>query len=374
MKKILLLSCNTGEGHNSAAKAIAAEAVAEGLETEIADPLAFQSKRMKSAASSIYNGIIKSKPKLFGAIYKAGSLYSSTGLRSPVYFANSIYTGNLSGYLAENGFDCVVCTHLFGMEAMTALYNKGIPAIPSYGILTDYTCIPFFQETRLTGYFIPHEDLRAEMTEKGIPSEKIHATGIPIHPKFSVSVSKQEARKILGIPEQDKVCLIMTGGVGCETMLSLCDAFAMRQSEGISVYVLVGRNEDLRGKIETKYPSSMRIRAIPFTDRVSLYMNASDVMISKSGGLSSTEAAAAGIPLVHLMTIPGCETKNAEFFERHGMSLTAKTAYEAVDRAIFLIKDAGAAETMLQMQKKHCFPDAAKRVLRQIREEASRQA
>lgn len=127
MKKILLLSCNTGEGHNSAAKAIAAEAAAEGLETEIADPLAFQSGRMKSAASSIYNGIIKSKPKLFGAIYKAGSLYSSTGLRSPIYFANSIYTGNLSGYLAENGFDCVICTHLFGMEAMTALYNKGIP-------------------------------------------------------------------------------------------------------------------------------------------------------------------------------------------------------------------------------------------------------
>ena len=79
---------------------------------------------------------------------------------SPVYYANSKYAPGLREYIEGKGFDAVVSTHLFPMEALTAIRKKGGFNIPCYGVLTDYTCIPFFGETKLDGYFIPHEELR----------------------------------------------------------------------------------------------------------------------------------------------------------------------------------------------------------------------
>ncbi len=359
--KILLLSCATGEGHNRAARAIAEEALAQGKSCDIADPLAFRSDRVKNAASSIYNGIIKSRPKLFGAIYKVGAIYSSTGLRSPVYYANASYTGSLSGYIDENKIETVICTHLFGMEAMTALSRKNIPAPPSFGVLTDYTCIPFTEETGLNHYFIGHEDMREELVAKGIPSDKITASGIPVSPAFSESVTKEEARERLGIAREGRVVLVMSGGVGCETMLPLCDAFAARG--GVAVYFLTGHNDELRARVEG-YPAEAGLHAVPFTDEVPLYMRAADGVITKSGGLSSTEAAVSGVPLVHLMTIPGCETKNAEFFASRGMSRIARTAEEAARAVLSLLDDPAAARAMVEAQSRHIPKTATKTILK----------
>ena len=122
--KILVLSCGTGQGHNSAAAAVREAFLRHGHDCVIADPLQFGRKHTAGVVAATYNGIIKNAPGAFGAIYKAGDLYSATGLTSPIYFANTLYAEHLRGYIEENGFSAVVCTHLFAMEALTALKKR----------------------------------------------------------------------------------------------------------------------------------------------------------------------------------------------------------------------------------------------------------
>ncbi len=364
--KLLILSCATGEGHNSAANALIEAAQRKGCEYILADPLNFRSKNAAKIAANTYNGLIKNVPAVFGAIYGAGALYSSTGLTSPVYWANARYSGKLRAYIEEEGFDAVLCTHLFPMEAITALKKKTDFAVPTYGILTDYTCIPFLRETQLDGYFIPHEALRQELVEQGIPTERIFGTGIPVSARFAERVGHAAAREALGMDADEPVVLIMSGGVGCGNIQALCNELLQQGSEPFAIYVLVGRNTDLQLELEAAYADCGRLHIVPFTREVARYMNASDVMISKPGGLSSTEAAVATIPLVHILAFSGCETKNAAFFSAHGMSVRAENAKEAVCAALELLHNRDKAETMRAAQRENIPPDAADRIIESV--------
>ena len=137
--KLLLLSCPSGEGHNSARRAIAEELDRQGIAYELADPVSFQSERAQRLAAGAYNSLIRRAPRAFGLLYRAGALYSGSHLRSPVYFANAHYSEKLYTYLRENSFDAVLSTHLYGMEAVTAIRRRRKVKIPNFGVLTDYT-------------------------------------------------------------------------------------------------------------------------------------------------------------------------------------------------------------------------------------------
>ncbi len=367
INKVLILTCSTGEGHNSAAHAVETALQNENISCQLVDPVSFQSKRMQHAVSSLYNNIIKKTPSLFGVIYKLGDYYCATNLPSPVYWANARYADALQAYIQENGFDTVVCTHLYGMEVMTTIRQDPKFTVPCYGVLTDYTCIPFMDETKLDGYFAPHETIKQELIRKGIPENIIFTTGIPVNRCFEEHPDRVEARKKLNIPQDKKVFLVMTGGVGCENMESLCAGLAQHlQSDGL-IYILTGKNDSLKSRLDRKYRSEPRIRTFSFTKQVSLYMAAADVLLSKPGGLSSTEAAVAGIPIVHVHAIPGCESCNARFFSDSGMSLYAKTEPEAVEFANKLAYDRELAENMRQAQRQNIPPHAAITIVKEMR-------
>lgn len=166
---------------------------------------------------------------------------------------------------------------------------------------------------------------------------------------------------MLGLPEDKKIYLIMTGGIGCGDAVSLCDSILRVPDESSLLCVLPGRNEELRAAIESGY-QGRGVMAVPFTDKVAVYMRAADVLLSKAGGISSSEAAVLGVPLVHTMAIPGVETLNAEFFAAHGMSYFARSTDEAARFADRLIYDTSAAARMLRAQDS-CLPkDGAERI------------
>ena len=337
--KVLILSCDTGEGHNSAAAAVAGALTQRGIESHVFDPLVLAGKYAERFVSGAYTTIMKKAPSAFNALYRAGDIYSSTGITSPVYHANARYAANLRAYIEQNGYGCVVCTHLYPMETLTAIRKSGDFTVPCYGVLTDYTCIPFLAETDLDGYFIAHEDLRAELVEKGIPSERIIVTGIPVDEKFAHHMEKAAARNYLAIPQKQDVFLIMSGGIGVGNAGAICDEILRRHSGAFTVYILVGRNSDLKQTLEEKYAGNEHVRIVTFTKKVNVYMNAADVMISKPGGLTSTEAAVAQVPLVQLLVYTACEAPNIAFFSSHGLSERAENAADAAEKAVALVRD-----------------------------------
>ena len=183
---------------------------------------------------------------------------------------------------------------------------------------------------------------------------------------LNTCINKDYARELLNIDQEAKIYLLMTGGVGCENMVGICDELLSALRKNDQILVMTGRNDKLKDRLDKKYNADSRMRTVAFTKKVELYMAAADVILTKPGGLSSTEAAVVNIPLVHVNAIPGCETCNAHFFSEHGMSLWAKNNYEAVRFAQLLTEDTTRSEKMRAAQRKHIYPDAAQTIVQEI--------
>ena len=362
--KVLILSCSTGEGHNSAAYALREQFDIDGVESKVVDPIMFKSLRAQKLVADCYNNLIRTSPKTFGKVYKLGKWYDSTRLASPIYAANSTYAGELFKYIEKHCFDAVVSTHLYGMEVMTAIRKKYNKNMRSYGVLTDYTAIPFFCDNDLDACFIPHDDIRAEIKGK-LAKSRICASGIPVSPKFLKDCSMSDARLKLGIPSECKMMLVMSGGIGGGDVKGLCNELVAVSSEDTRIYVLTGHNELLKQKLENEYTDG-NVCAVGFTTDVDLYMRASDVLLSKPGGLSSTEAAVSNIPIVHINAIPGCESSNADFFENHGMSVKAFDNHGAAVAAADIVNDPQLGEHMRRQQRLVINRNAARDIVRMI--------
>jgi len=367
--KTLLLSCSTGEGHNHCALAVREALEARGHEAEFLDMLHLFGEPRHLNIETVLNTISSRTPEVFGMMYRAGQMYSSTGITSPVYLANIRYADELCDVVEKRGYDAVVCSHLFPMETLTFIRRHRGLRTPCYGVLSDYACIPFFKETELDRYFLPHEDVREQCIGAGMPAERLTVTGMPISSAFFRRAGKAGARAALGLPAEKKIYLVMTGGIGCGNALALCDAIRAVPDGNSLIVVLAGRNEELRRSILEKYGGDGGVRAVSFTDKVPAYMDAADVLLSKAGGISSSESAAFGVPLVHTMAIPGVETLNAEFFARRGMSFYAKNEDQAARFADRLVYDAAASARMLDAQRTGMPRDGAGRIVRRIEED-----
>ncbi len=366
MMRVLLLSCKTGEGHNSAALALNEAFFAAGAYSEICDPVSFAGDRASKNVCELYNSTIKKAPKVFGAVYNFGEFYSNTFKHSPVRFANSLYAKRLFEYIEKEKFDAVVGTHLYGLEAMDAVRRKFGCSAPTFSVLTDYTCIPFFAEPYVDAAFIPHADIIDETVKKGIPRERITVTGIPVAARFLQKTEKRESKLELGLNPDVRYYIIMTGGVGCGNISQICDGIFKYDTSGSGVRVLTGKNDKLNAKLNKKYSKNPRFGTVGFTKDVNKYMNAADVLITKPGGLSSTEAAVSLVPIVHYVTIPGCESRNADFFASHGMSVKASAPQKAAMLAAKLMNDPQKKFDMIAAQKREINPDAAADIVERV--------
>lgn len=298
-------------------------------------------------------------PSLFGGLYRLGGAISSRKRKSPVYYANTRYAGPLKAYLEEQGFTAVVTPHLFPAETLTYLKRRGELSVPCYAVATDYTCIPFWEETELDGYFLPHKDLIPEFAEKGLSRDRLIPTGLPVSGQYLARMEKKAARKKLGLPEEAPVFLVMTGSMGFGDISSFTLDLLLTCPREASIVILTGNNEPLKAKIDKDFTRERRVRTVPFTKEVALYMDACDVLLSKPGGLTSTEAAVKNIPLVHTRPIPGCETKNARFFSSRGLSLFAEEPKEAAKAAARLAADEALREKMRARQQEMIPRNAA---------------
>lgn len=364
---ILILSCNTGEGHNSAARAISEHLAASGIGCTVTDTLSLVSRSFSQTISDMY--LYSTRTSLFKHIYRIGGAVSD-GIRSKsiIYLWNMMYSGMLLDYINGNGFDAVICVHLFPAEAMTALKVNGKTDIPCIFVMTDYTCIPFLDETELDGYVIPHEHLVEEFTQKGLPREKLFPFGIPVSSRFHDTDTRTRAREeILSafgweIPQGRDWFLVMTGSMGFGNTEELLDEMLRQASKRCEIIVVCGRNMQMTNALNERYAAAPNVRPIGYTDRIPLLMDACDVLFTKPGGISSTEAMSKHIPIIHTAPIPGCETRNAEFFHYHGMSYSSTDPAQQVHIALRLCHDASFRTAMTEAQRLNSKPDTCSNI------------
>ncbi len=350
---ILVLSCGTGGGHNSAGGAVAEEMAKRGHTVTFRDVYDIVGENTSKLLNGTYIGMARNAPRLFGWIYSLGESLDRHSIDSPVYRINSKASKSLGDYLSANAFDAIVVSHMFASHMIKSLKNANKSVPKSVFLATDYTCSPFTGESDCDAYIIPHSSLKDEFVSQGIPEVRIRAFGIPVFLEFSSENNKPKERDVLGLDRDAYYYLLAGGSMGAgaveESLETICDMAIPERRIGVTV--ICGSNRRLYDSLLQKHGKKTFVRIIGRTDKMASYMKASDVFVSKPGGLSSTEAAVVGMPIVHISPIPGCETRNAEFFYRHGLSLYAENPQKELKNVLERVLQKGAAEKMLINQQ-----------------------
>lgn len=361
--KVLILSCNTGQGHNASGNAIMAEFEKKGIECQLLDTLAFSSETASSVVTKIHTSCVMHAPKLFAVGFKTAELIDEKSLKySPCYVANATYADELYRYITENRFDTIIMPHVFPAEALTRIKRKYSPDLKTYFVATDYTYPIFLRDTDLDRYFIAHDDLIDEFSRNGIPKNKLTATGIPISPKFAEKTEKSEAKRQLGLDADKTHILVMTGSLGFGNTVSLVASLLSRLPSNTNLVVMGGSNEKMKNELRSRFSDDKRLTVLDFTEKVSLYMDACDILLTKPGGLSSTEAAVKEIPTILTTPIPGWEENNIDFFTSHSIALVGDCDDDLVTQVLYLLSNPWKCERMRELQRQHINKHAAKSI------------
>ena len=347
--KILVLSCGTGGGHNSAAKAIVDELNRHNATADFIEYLDIINPRIRNLVNNLYIKSTTGNGRIFKRVYKLGTLYDNTNFKSPVYVLNSFAKKKLYEYIKSNNYDYIATTHLFAAQALTCI-KKEHSDIHFIEICTDYTYIPFWRETNPDFIIVPHKDLVQNFEEKGVNRDKIVPIGIPVYKDFSMDLEKEKCYNELKLDKTKKYTLIMTGSMGFGNTIQIVDELSKRVNA--TNIVICGSNKKLQGELKSKYPLD-KVIPIGFTNKISKYMRISNVLLTKPGGLTTTEAGTINIPIIHTMPIPGCENYNAEFFEKRGMSKKCNTIEEICEETQRLMNDDDLRNQMIENQKKY---------------------
>ena len=362
----LILSCGTGGGHDAAGKAVREELIRRGHRAVMMNPYVLRGQGLAGKIDHMYIATAQKAPRAFGAVYEAGELYRRLPFRSPVYYANQAMISQMEEYLGANHFDVVIMPHLFPAEIMTNMKRRGMDIPGTMFLATDYCCIPFTEETDCDAYVVPGEELADEFAGRGIPREKIYPLGIPVDRSFRAG-RRRSVPVLSGVHCQfgKRYILIAGGSIGAGKidkliglLLERAEREALRRETGI--IVICGNNQELYGKLKGQYGT--RIIVVGHTDCMADYLRISSLYITKPGGLSSTEAAVCGIPLLHMPAIPGCETHNARYFLEHGMSAPCEVSEGGAETVFRMLEDEQACAGMVDCQSRYIRRDAASRI------------
>lgn len=331
--RILLLSCNTGGGHNSAAEAIRAHFVERGIECDMRDALLFVSKAHTEILSRGHFLMYRHFPKLFGIGYRFEEKHP------PRFLYNQMALGakKFTAFLKENAYDAIVCTHIFGNMLVTEARHKYGVTTPHYVMTTDYAMHPGTDMVDAARFFVAAEPVRSALIEAGIPADRVITSGIPVSPNFLQTEDKLEVRRRLGLPEEGKMVLLFSGSIGCGKLNRIAPELVRRLPADCTLAVLCGHNKHMYNLLQEH--ANPRLAVVGYTTRVAEYMAAADLCITKPGGLSTTEMLAIGLPMVLMLSVPGCETRNLHFFKNLGAAVGTDDWNEAIQLTVDLVHD-----------------------------------
>lgn len=331
--RILLLSCNTGGGHNSAAAAIRSYCEQRGIECDTRDALLFVSKPHSEVISNGHVYIYRHLPQLFGIGYRFEEKHQPRFL----YDQMALGAKKFAAYLGDHSYDAIICTHLFGNMLVTEARKRYGVTLPHYAVITDYAMYPGTDMVDAHRYFIAAEQLRDAHLQAGVPNEKLVVSGIPIGKGFLNAPDKQTARRNLGLPEEGKVVLLFSGSIGCGKLNRKAPELEKQLPESAHLVIICGNNSRLFKQLTEL--CGPKTTVVGYTDRVAEYMAAADLCITKPGGLSTTEMLAVGLPMVLMLSVPGCETHNLRHFEELGVAVGTDDWEKALSLAVELIND-----------------------------------
>ncbi len=320
-RKILIMSASIGAGHVKAAEAIRKE-LAERFPGDSIRVLDFMDRRISLfhwLLKKLYLFMLDFVPNLYDVFYHlAGGASGGTFARQ--LSAAAMYYP-MARLLRHHKPDLLICTHPFP-EGAAALWKRiHRDSLPLMAVLTDYSLHQIWIYRQVNAFFTATEDMRAGLVALGFPEETVHACGIPIVPIHNDIENRQLIRKEMGIEEDAYVLLLMGGGLGIGGIEETLSKLELME-KSLVVLVVAGRNQKLQARVADMAVSSRHdLRVWGYTREIAKLMQVSDLLITKPGALTISEAFCMGLPMLLREPIPGPETENALYAEKHGAAV-----------------------------------------------------
>lgn len=315
--KIDIVHAAAGEGHRKIAIAIQdafARLGRKDLQIRLIDSLNYTTKTFKSSYAPIYNWAVMNAPSLWGFFYELLDFAIIYKLIKPFrLLTNSMHAQALQNDMIRNQPDVIVSTHFMPPEILGRARLQGKLKAKMVTVITDYYPHTFWVNPGTDLYWVMAEETKQDLIRRGVPEEKIVVGGIPINPMFKPLGKKTEFQKKHALEAGRYTILLTAGSFGLgpqEAILEELKAF----KEKVQCLVVCARNAELKKRLEsTTYPFPVKV--FGFIDFMPELMEASDLMIAKSGGSTTTEALAKGLVMVVMTPIPGQETRNAKLLK-----------------------------------------------------------
>ncbi|WP_035057797.1 MGDG synthase family glycosyltransferase [Andreprevotia chitinilytica] len=352
MKKILLLSVSAGAGHMRAAEAIrvCADAHPQDIQATHLDVMDYVSTSFRKLYTDFYIKLVSNHPALWGYLYQKTDEASQSGLSQKLRRAvERLNCRSLVAEIKRLKPDAIICTHFLPAEILARELGKGRVTVPVWVQVTDFDLHSMWIVPHMSGYFAANEEIAYRMRERGLPADAVHVSGIPIMPAFSAPLDRATCAAEFGLDPKRKTFMLMSGGAG----LGGQDVLAKRllgMGGDFQLIALAGKNQPMLealNKVAEAYPG--RLFPQGFTNHVERLMACADLVITKPGGLTTSECMAMGLPMIVNSPIPGQEERNADFLLEQGVALKAIDATALEFRIRMLLDE---PERLTAMQRK----------------------
>ncbi|WP_054949351.1 MGDG synthase family glycosyltransferase [Numidum massiliense] len=343
---ILISTANYGEGHKQAARALQ-QAFGQYKDTFDVDVLDFANMVhpvFSSVTQYCYEQSVKKAPKLYGLLYKQTERFTPTSRFHRR--VSMLGVEKMKAYLRDKQPDAIVNTFPFPAGSASLLKEHGLLDVPTTTVITDHALHPQWIHKRTDFYFVGSERVKRGLINYGIPAENVQITGIPIRQGFHETYDRQALKQKYDLDERPTV-LVMGGWHGVFNA-ALCE-WLVKASDRVQVIFVCGRDQKLQHKLwplQVNYAD--RVRVFGFVNNIPELMAVSDFIMTKAGGLTTSEALAMGLPMLLFRPIPGQEEENARYLIGEGAAYIARNQQQLMRTYSMLCNS---PETLASMKK-----------------------
>ena len=313
--KILILHASAGAGHKRAAQALEKSFIlaCPYAEIQVCDILDFTSPIFRKTYGAGYLDVVKKAPELWGYLYAQTDRKSQSPLRKKLRtLANKANTMEFARFYRGFEPDIVVCTHFMPLEIVSARIRMGKTAASLFCSVTDFAVHSLWLAENVACYYVATEEAKRQILRRGQPEDQIEVSGIPIDPVFAKGLACEAARKQLKLDPGQPVVLVLSGGFGVGPAVELIKAVGGADMN-CRLLVVAGANQELKACAEAAAREvAMPVTVFGFVNNIHELMDAADLIISKPGGLTTSEVMAKGKPMLIIDPIPGQEQRNCE--------------------------------------------------------------
>jgi processive 1,2-diacylglycerol beta-glucosyltransferase len=369
---ILILTGDLGDGHKQAANALMeiCSLRSSDVKAEVVDFMEWSYPILHNMVRYLFVQGVERFPSVYGYLFQKTRKNDTVSI--PLRTFVQLGLGRLVKMLADTEPAVVVSTFPLAAAAMSFLKRKGVIQVPTVTVITDHTDHSLWIHPFTDHYVVGSEFVRSALMCHGVSPSSITVTGIPIRQSFSKSYDLSQLRQKHGLASNRPVVLAMGGGCGMmgngfKRLLQSRD-WASR----IQFVVVCGRNERLREQL-LEMTSELPLGSIHihgYVEPIHELMACADLLITKPGGLTTSEALSMHLPMLLYKPLPGQEFDNAKFLVRSGAAILAKDDAALQVRLNELVETPGRLLTMRKKAEKHSGKQAAWQALDIIEKEA----